>query len=69
MNLPFLDSMAWVYYQLGLLKEAKQYSKRARDKDGSNAEILEHYKIIHSRHALSKDDDVITKGAGRGGVR
>lgn len=66
----FLDSMGWVYYQLGLLKEAKQYSKRARDKDGSNTEIIEHYRIIHSQQSFSKEDAAQGReGTGRGGLR
>jgi tetratricopeptide (TPR) repeat protein len=66
----FLDSMGWVYYQLGLLKEAKQYSKRAKDKDSSNPEIIEHYRLIHSQQSLQKDENGSSaRGTGRGGVR
>ena len=63
----FLDSMGWVYYQLGLLKEARQYSKKAKDQDSSNTEILEHYKIIHSQQSSPIGDSVSgTRGSGRG---
>lgn len=66
----FLDSMGWVYYRLGLMKEAKQYSKRARDKDSSNSEIIDHYRVIHSQQAMQKDEkNPGAKGTSRGGVR
>lgn len=45
-NPAFLDSLGWVYYKLGLMKEAKNYIKRARDKDSKSPEIAEHFSEI-----------------------
>jgi len=45
-NPAFLDSLGWVYYKLGLYKEAKNYIKRARDKDSKSPEIAEHFSAI-----------------------
>ena len=45
-NPAFLDSLSWVYYKLGLFKEAKNYIKRARDKDSKSPEIAEHFSAI-----------------------
>lgn len=45
-NPAFLDSLGWVYYKLGLYKEAKTYIKRARDKDSRSPEIAEHFATI-----------------------
>lgn len=66
----FLDSMAWVYYQLGLQKESKMYSKKAREKNPSNEEIKEHFKIIHSQQAFQRDEGPLSsKSKSRGGTR
>lgn len=46
-NPAFLDSLGWVYYKLGLYKEAKNYIKRARDKDSKSPEIAEHFSAIN----------------------
>ena len=46
-NPAFLDSLGWVYYKLGLYKEAKNYIKRARDKDSKSSEIAEHFSAIN----------------------
>ena len=45
-NPAFLDSLGWVYFKLGLYKEAKNYIKRARDKDSKSPEIVEHFSAI-----------------------
>lgn len=45
-NPAFLDSLGWVYYKLGLFKEAKSYIKKARDKDARSPEIAEHFSAI-----------------------
>lgn len=42
----FLDSLGWVYYQLGLNKEAMTYIKRANALLPGNPEISEHYEIL-----------------------
>ncbi len=66
----YLDSMGWIYYQLGLLKEAKSYSKRAKEKDSSNPEIAEHYRVIHSQQSVQKDErNTSGKNTSRGGGR
>ncbi len=45
----YLDSMAWIYYKLGLLKEAKQYIKKAKKKNPGNNEIASHYRVIYEQ--------------------
>jgi len=45
-NPAFLDSLGWVYFKLGLYKEAKNYIKRARDKDSRSPEIAEHFETL-----------------------
>ncbi|NLM00112.1 MAG: tetratricopeptide repeat protein [Treponema sp.] len=44
----FLDSLGWIYYKLGLIKEAKKYIKRAKEINPKAKEILEHYKVVSS---------------------
>lgn len=53
----FLDSLAWVYYKLGLLSEALTYIKRAHTKNKTNAEITSHYNIITGDSAINKEQD------------
>lgn len=57
----FLDSLGWVYFKLGLLKEAKTYIKRARDKDSKSPEIAEHFAIISTSSQAAKENDRITE--------
>ncbi len=59
----FLDSLAWVYYKLGLLAEAQTFIKRARQRVTDNPEIEDHYKLIKTDFAINKEHDRI---AGRG---
>lgn len=59
----FLDSLAWVYYKLGLLAEAQTFIKRARQRVSDNSEIEDHYKLIKTDFAINKEQDRI---AGRG---
>lgn len=47
----YLDSIAWVYYKLGLLKEAKSYIKKAKNRSPKNDDILNHYKVIYEQMA------------------
>ncbi|NLK46227.1 MAG: tetratricopeptide repeat protein [Treponema sp.] len=47
----YLDSIAWVYYKLGLLKEAKSYIKKAKARNPKHDEILNHYRIIYEQMA------------------
>ena len=37
-----LDSLAWVYFKLGLIKEAEKYINEAEKLDKSNSIIKEH---------------------------
>ncbi len=37
-----LDSLGWVYYKLGIMKEARQYLEMAKKIDGDNVEIKAH---------------------------
>ena len=41
-----LDSLGWVYYKLGLYKDALQYLQQAEDIDKMNVEITEHIKSV-----------------------
>jgi len=41
-----LDSLGWVYFKLGLMKEAEKYVKLAAGKDKENKEIAEHLRLI-----------------------
>lgn len=41
-----LDSLGWVYYKLGLYKEARKYLKKAAKKMPKNAEIQEHLRLL-----------------------
>ena len=59
----FLDSLAWVYYKLGLYAEAQTFVTRARKTLKDNADIEEHYKIITADFVINKEQDRI---AGRG---
>ncbi len=45
-NPAYLDSLGWVYYKLGLDKEARTYLKRAREKLPGNKIIEEHFEEI-----------------------
>ena len=47
----YLDSIAWVYYKLGLLKEAKSYIKKAKARNPKHDEILNHYRVIYEQMA------------------
>jgi len=42
----FADSLGWVYYKLGLLDEAQNYIRQAKERDKENPEIDAHYKLI-----------------------
>lgn len=42
----FLDSLAWAYYKLGFIKEAKNFVKKAKKKNPNHPEIISHYDII-----------------------
>ena len=41
-----LDSLGWVYYKLGLYKDAMQYLQQAELLDTTNVEIAEHIKSV-----------------------
>ena len=41
-----LDTMGWVYFKLGLLKESESFLKKAQEKDSSNHEIAEHLRLL-----------------------
>jgi tetratricopeptide (TPR) repeat protein len=41
-NASFLDSMGWVYYKLGKLKEAERYLSDAARRNPTSATIQEH---------------------------
>ena len=41
-----LDSLGWVYYKLGLYKDALQYLQQAEQLDTTNVEIADHIKSV-----------------------
>ncbi len=45
-NPAYLDSLAWAYYRLGFLEEARQYLSRALAAAPHEAEILEHARAL-----------------------
>lgn len=45
----FLDSIGWVYYKMGLDKEAKGFIKRAIEKNPDAEEIKEHYRAVFGK--------------------
>ncbi|HZK20507.1 MAG TPA: tetratricopeptide repeat protein [Treponemataceae bacterium] len=47
-----LDSLGWVYYKLGLNKEAKIYITRARSFNSHNKEIAEHYALVLEQESM-----------------
>ena len=44
---PYLDSLGWVYYNLGLMKEAKSFTQKALKKLPNNEEINYHLQKIN----------------------
>lgn len=42
----YLDSLAWAYYKLGFIKEAKAFIKKAKRKNQNHPDIVAHYDII-----------------------
>lgn len=58
----YLDSLGWVYYKLGLLKEAKTFIKRALEKNSDNEEIKSHYQQILSSSSDIKNNDIQRRG-------
>lgn len=58
----YLDSLGWVYFKLGLLKEAKSFIKRALEKNPENEEIKSHYQEILSSVSDIKDNDIPRRG-------
>ena len=58
-NASFLDTIGWVYYQLGDYKQAETYIKRAIGKGETNAVLFEHlgdvyFKMNHKDKALEE---------------
>ena len=41
-----LDSLGWVYYKLGMYKDAKKYLEMAEQLEPKNQEIAEHLRIL-----------------------
>ncbi|HBG36968.1 MAG TPA: tetratricopeptide repeat protein [Treponemataceae bacterium] len=50
----FLDSVAWAYYKLGFLKEAKSFIKKAKRIDSLHPDIIAHYEIIFETKEAAK---------------
>lgn len=62
----YLDSIAWVYYKLGLLKEAKSYIKKAKSRSPKNSDILSHYRVIYEQLAENRESH---RSAPNGGAK
>lgn len=58
----YLDSLGWVYFKLGLLKEAKTFVKRALEHNPDNEEIKNHYQEILSSSSDIKNNDIHRRG-------
>lgn len=41
-----LDTVGWVYFKLGLFKEAETFLKKAKERDATNQEISEHMRLV-----------------------
>jgi len=48
-NASYLDTMGWVYYQLGNYEKAREYVERALDANRENAEVLDHLGDIYMK--------------------
>ena len=46
-NPSYLDTIGWIYYRLGVYKEAEQYVKKALEKGEANAVVYEHLGDIY----------------------
>jgi Flp pilus assembly protein TadD len=51
-NPAYLDSLAWAYFRLGFLAEARDYIQRAFALAPQEAEIREHARAISSAEAI-----------------
>lgn len=61
----FLDSLGWVYHKLGLQSEAKNYIKRARDKNPNSKEINNHYQEVIANAVATKENDRLSARGNR----
>jgi len=48
-NASYLDTMGWVYYQMGKYQEAMGYIRQALEKDSTNAEVLDHMGDVYKQ--------------------
>ncbi|GMO14324.1 MAG: tetratricopeptide repeat protein [Treponemataceae bacterium] len=56
-----LDSLGWVYFKMGLFKEAKEFLRKARDKSGDDdKEITEHLTTVISQEKLAIENSRMT---------
>jgi tetratricopeptide (TPR) repeat protein len=51
----YLDTLGWIYFQMGKIDEAERYIKLAIDQGSASAEIYEHMGDVYSM--LSKKDE------------
>lgn len=54
-NAAYLDSLGWVYFNLGLKKDALSYLKKAKEKNAAAGEIQEHLSVL--RESLRDEKD------------
>ncbi len=48
-NASYLDTIGWIYYQLGEYEEAREFILQALEQDSTNAEVLDHMGDIYSK--------------------
>ncbi len=60
-----LDSLGWVYFKLGLKKEAQAFSRRAREKNPDNPEIASHFRQINMQVTDDYENGRLSASGGR----
>lgn len=48
-----LDTLGWVYFKLGLMKEAESFIRKAQEKDSSSPEIADHLRLVQDNLNLN----------------
>ncbi|RQW05385.1 tetratricopeptide repeat protein [candidate division KSB1 bacterium] len=48
-NAPYLDTLGWIYYQMGDYQQAKYYIEKALEKSPDTAEVIEHLGDVYEK--------------------
>jgi tetratricopeptide (TPR) repeat protein len=48
-NAPYLDTLGWIYYQLGDYQQAKHYIEMALERSPDTAEVIEHLGDVYEK--------------------